>query len=296
MGFRDTHRLIGELTVLPLRRAPTGLAAFPCQFYCRKTKRLRRSKAHRREHQVCQAQAGTIQENIREFTDRIPLEGWQLNIIVTTGAILAAYTALQVLLWDYRNRRTDDPSEQDRSESFSIKQQKTYDWKQENIRGGKLPSKLQKPSAKKPSQGLSKPKVLPKISSVSRIEDNSEERWDFGQYKWEVRTASLSQAFAGVTMASIRELREWPGLGNALLLDLFCAAEGFDMWRPLIAAQADLRTVKLQQGLVQQVVEELAANIAVGIMGQVLDVKVILDGVFGIHGVQTEQRATGSKP
>ena len=48
MGFRDTHRLIGELTVLPLRRAPTGLAAFPCQFYCRKTKRLRRSKAHRR--------------------------------------------------------------------------------------------------------------------------------------------------------------------------------------------------------------------------------------------------------
>ena len=55
-----------------------------------------------REHQVCQAQAGTIQENIREFTDRIPLEGWQLNIIVTTGAILAAYTALQILLWDYR--------------------------------------------------------------------------------------------------------------------------------------------------------------------------------------------------
>lgn len=51
-----------------------------------------------------------------------------------------------------QNRRTDDPSEQDRSESFSIKQQKTYDWKQENIRGGKLPSKLQKPSAKKPSQ------------------------------------------------------------------------------------------------------------------------------------------------
>ena len=48
MGFRDTHRLIGELTVLPLRRAPTGLAAFPCPFYCRKTKRLRRSKAHRR--------------------------------------------------------------------------------------------------------------------------------------------------------------------------------------------------------------------------------------------------------
>ena len=43
-------------------------------------------------------------------------------------------------------------------------------------------------------------------------------------------------------------------------------------------------------------VEELAANIAVGIMGQVLDVKVILDGVFGIHGVQTEQHATGSKP
>ena len=51
-----------------------------------------------------------------------------------------------------QNRRTDDPSEQDRSESYSIKQQKTYDWKQENIRGGKLPSKLQKPSAKKPLQ------------------------------------------------------------------------------------------------------------------------------------------------
>ena len=50
-----------------------------------------------------------------------------------------------------QNRRTDDPSEQDRSESYSIKQQKTYDWKQENIRGGKLPPKLQKPPAKKPS-------------------------------------------------------------------------------------------------------------------------------------------------
>ena len=51
-----------------------------------------------------------------------------------------------------QNRRTDDPSEQDRSESYSIKQQKTYDWKQENIRGGKLPPKPQKPPAKKASQ------------------------------------------------------------------------------------------------------------------------------------------------
>ena len=60
-----------------------------------------------REHRICQAQAGTIQENIREFTEHLPLEGWQLNIIVTTGAILAAYTALQILLWDYKVSTAD---------------------------------------------------------------------------------------------------------------------------------------------------------------------------------------------
>ena len=49
-----------------------------------------------------------------------------------------------------------------------------------------------------------------------------------------------------------RELREWPGLGNALLLDLICTAEGFDTWRPLLAAAADLSSVKLKQGLGQQ--------------------------------------------
>ena len=41
-----------------------------------------------------------------------------------------------------------DPTEEDRSESYSIKPQKTYTWKQENFRTGKLPSKPEKPKAK----------------------------------------------------------------------------------------------------------------------------------------------------
>ena len=52
------------------------------------------------------------------------------------------------LLEHVQNRRTDDPTEEDRSESYSIKPQKTYTWKQENIRTGKLPSKPEKPKAK----------------------------------------------------------------------------------------------------------------------------------------------------
>ncbi len=47
-----------------------------------------------------------------------------------------------------QNRRTDDPTEEDRSQSYSIKQQKTYTWKQDNIRTGRLPRNSEAP--KKP--------------------------------------------------------------------------------------------------------------------------------------------------
>ena len=47
-----------------------------------------------------------------------------------------------------QNRRTDDPAEKDRSESFSIPP-KTYTWKQENIRTGKLPKKAEQLRAEK---------------------------------------------------------------------------------------------------------------------------------------------------
>ena len=62
-----------------------------------------------------------------------------------------------------QNRRTDDPTEEDRSESFSIKPQKTYTWKQENIRTGKLPSKAEKTKAKAKAKAEAKdpePKAL----------------------------------------------------------------------------------------------------------------------------------------
>ena len=49
-----------------------------------------------------------------------------------------------------QTRRTDDPSEKDRSESYSVKQPKTYTWKAENIRTGKLPQKPEQPKAKAP--------------------------------------------------------------------------------------------------------------------------------------------------
>lgn len=128
MGFLNSHRGICELSVLPLQGGPAGLAACPCPFQRRQHNLSKYGRSHRRcvtreplqsvaicitacqrqnmcwcrKRQVCQAQAGSIQEKIRGFTEFIPLEGWQLNIIVTTCAILAGYTALQILLWDYR--------------------------------------------------------------------------------------------------------------------------------------------------------------------------------------------------
>ena len=44
-----------------------------------------------------------------------------------------------------------------------------------------------------------------------------------------------------------------------------------------------------------QVVEELAASIAVDIMVGILDVKTSVDTTFGIYGAQVEQQATGSE-
>ena len=128
MGSLSCHRRIREVSVLPLQGGPAGHAAFPCPFQRRQHNLLKYSRSQRRcvtrkplpsvaicitackrqdmcwcrERQVCQAQAGNIHENIRGFTELIPLEGWQLNIIVTSCAILAAYAALQILLWDYR--------------------------------------------------------------------------------------------------------------------------------------------------------------------------------------------------
>lgn len=57
-----------------------------------------------------------------------------------------------------QNRRTDDPTEEDRSQSYSIKQQKTYTWKQENIRTGRLPRKSEAPKKPETPRLPEKPK------------------------------------------------------------------------------------------------------------------------------------------
>ncbi len=57
-----------------------------------------------------------------------------------------------------QNRRTDDPTEEDRSQSYSIKQQKTYTWKQENIRTGRLPRESEAPKKLETPDLPAKPK------------------------------------------------------------------------------------------------------------------------------------------
>ena len=57
-----------------------------------------------RKHQGCSAQGQTFQEEIREITESLPVQGWPLFAIVSACAALAAYTALQILLWDYKVR------------------------------------------------------------------------------------------------------------------------------------------------------------------------------------------------
>lgn len=82
-----------------------------------------------------------------------------------------------------QNRRTDDPEEKDRSESYSIKQPKTYTWKEENIRTGKLPRTPQQPRAKKaePEQpkarepNLEKPYAL----GISHLTSDEFTEWIF---------------------------------------------------------------------------------------------------------------------
>ena len=50
-----------------------------------------------------------------------------------------------------QTRRTDDPAEKDRSASYSIKQPKTYTWKQGGTSGpGSCPEKPEQPRAKTP--------------------------------------------------------------------------------------------------------------------------------------------------
>ena len=73
-----------------------------------------------------------------------------------------------------QNRRTDDPAEKDRSASYSIKQPKTYTWKQENIRTGKLPRKPEQPRAKKtepeqPKAREARPEKLRHALGVSHL-------------------------------------------------------------------------------------------------------------------------------
>ncbi len=57
-----------------------------------------------RKHQGCSAQGQNFQEQIREITESLPVQGWPLFAIVSACAALAAYTALQILLWDYKVR------------------------------------------------------------------------------------------------------------------------------------------------------------------------------------------------
>ena len=156
-----------------------------------------------RRYQGCSAQSPTFQEQIREITESLPIQGWPLFFVGSACTALAAYTALQILLWDYKvfvtafvtgltartlycsfslssqltqaelkcsvtfqplsgtywlqNRRTDDPTEEDRSESYSIKEPKTYTWKQENIRTGKLPKKPEERQKEQPPPEKLKP-------------------------------------------------------------------------------------------------------------------------------------------
>ena len=55
-----------------------------------------------RKHQGCSAQGQTFQEQIREITESLPVQWWPLFVIASACTALAAYTALQILLWDYR--------------------------------------------------------------------------------------------------------------------------------------------------------------------------------------------------
>ncbi|CAL8469771.1 g9313 [Coccomyxa elongata] len=62
-----------------------------------------------------------LQHSIEEIVGKLPISGWQLYAVAASVAAVGSYTAFQILIWDYKNRRTDDPNEEDRSSSYSIK-------------------------------------------------------------------------------------------------------------------------------------------------------------------------------
>ena len=45
-----------------------------------------------------------LQAQIEELTRSLPLQGWPLALVTVSCAALASYTALKILLWDYRVR------------------------------------------------------------------------------------------------------------------------------------------------------------------------------------------------
>lgn len=93
-----------------------------------------------------------LQHSIEEIAGKLPISGWQHYAVAASVAAVGSYTAFQILIWDYKvrwrfisplyyipfqsanldpimsstsvheqNRRTDDPNEEDRSSSYSIK-------------------------------------------------------------------------------------------------------------------------------------------------------------------------------
>ena len=62
-------------------------------------------KKNRDGRSRCKVQAVTVLHvQIEEILRSLPLQGWPLAFVTVSCAALASYTALKILIWDYRVR------------------------------------------------------------------------------------------------------------------------------------------------------------------------------------------------